>query len=263
MICALYLTGNGHTITPADIPISLLLGIPGYEINPPAWSLIIEVQFYLIAPLLLPLLKRPGWAALAAIVTLAGWLLFALAIDSGPRSTLLHFLFPFVLGGVWANWPLNNLAARLAPYSFGVLFFFGVPVNVAAFYLGISPPDALVRSQEMIVAILFFPAVAASLATISDKADRTISDYAYPLYLLHWPAWLFVSWFLPNPFATLVPAMLLTAGMSLLAVRYIDQPLERHRKRWVRDRELSADKDAGIDDRKVIPIDAVSALCPD
>jgi peptidoglycan/LPS O-acetylase OafA/YrhL len=250
MIGALYLTGNGSTVAAANVPISLLLGLPGYEINPPAWSLAIEVQFYLVAPFLLPLIKRPGWAAVAAIVTSAGWLLFALSIDSGPRSTLLHFGLPLVLGAIWANWRLDALAARLAPYSFGVLAFFGVVVNVAGFYLGLTEVEGFVRSQEMIVALLFFPAVAASLSVMSDEADRLLSDYAYPLYLFHFPAWLFVSWLLPNPFIALLPALALTAALSQLAILYIDRPLERRRREWVRGC-------ATIEKRDAIPIAAV------
>lgn len=264
MICALYLTGNGQTVIPANIPISLLLGVPGYEINPPAWSLIIEVQFYLVAPFLFPLLKRPGWAGAAAVITFAGWLLFALAVDSGPRCTLLHFIFPFVLGGIWANWPQKKLADVLAPYGFGVLFFFGVAFNVAAFYFGIPQVDSLVRSQELVVAILFFPAVAASLSTTSDEMDRAISDYAYPLYLFHFPALLLTQWSLPVPSAALIPALLLTAVMSVLAIRFIDRPLERLRRKWVRGRELpprhNSTSDLKISGRRPVPVDAVSAL---
>lgn len=235
MIAALLL--RDRPVNFRDIPISLMLGVPGYEINPPAWSLIIEIQFYLVAPFLFPFLKLPAWAAIIATTTFAGWLLFALDIDSGPRSTLLHFVFPFVLGGIWANWPQERLADRLAPYSFGALIFFGIIFNAIAYVLGIPRVDSLVRSQEMIVALLFFPAVAASLSEKSDGFDRQLSNYAYPLYLFHFPAWFFMQWLLPNAMVTLLPAILLTVALSIATILLIDRPLELLRKRWVDSRK--------------------------
>jgi peptidoglycan/LPS O-acetylase OafA/YrhL len=236
MIAALVL--GGRPINLHDIPMSLLL-FPDHDINPPAWSLVVEVQFYLVAPFLFPLLKRPAWAALVAAIAFAGWLLFALGVDSGPRS-LLHFVFPFVLGGIWANWPFEKLAARLAPYSFGALIFFGIVFNVIAPVFGIEQIDGLVRSQEMLVALLFFPAVAASVSIESDARDRQLSNYAYPLYLFHFPAWVFVQSAIPSPVGALVLAILLTLTLIGLAIIFVDWPIEARRKKWVRSRSTPA-----------------------
>jgi peptidoglycan/LPS O-acetylase OafA/YrhL len=72
------------------------------KLNPPAWSLEIEVQFYFLAPLLAWLITRLHGKArlLSAIACMICWSLFvsSWATDPHVKHTLLRF-FPFFFGG--------------------------------------------------------------------------------------------------------------------------------------------------------------------
>jgi peptidoglycan/LPS O-acetylase OafA/YrhL len=72
------------------------------KLNPPAWSLEIEVQFYVLAPLLAWLLTRLQGKArlLGAIACMICWSVFISPCASDPRlkDTLLRY-FPYFFGG--------------------------------------------------------------------------------------------------------------------------------------------------------------------
>ncbi len=62
--------------------------------------------------------------------------------------------------------------------------------------------------------------------------DRFLADMSFPLYLAHWPVWLFCRDFLPVPwpeFPGIVPALasvLAAAGLVVL----VERPIERWRQ---------------------------------
>lgn len=196
----------------------LIIGSGEDHLNPPLWSLAVELQFYLLAPLLFLLMKHHIWGGILFIAGLLCWCLFAARLV-GPH--LPQFLVFFVCGIAYANWPRPRLVARLAPI--GLLFI------VAVAY---SPIPQRVDSRWTvgILAIGLLPSIAATLSRESSNFDRFLGDMAYPIYLFHWPALVAASMLGGNKHLV---ALVLTALISTAAYFTVDRPLERWRRLMV------------------------------
>ena len=68
--------------------------------------------------------------------------------------------------------------------------------------------------------------------TRSWKFDRFLADMSFPLYLVHWPVWLFIRDRVPVPwpeYPGIVPAVASVAAAALLVV-FGEWPIERWRQ---------------------------------
>ena len=226
------------TVAPTD-PISILWNVAliglqfGKSLNPPAWSLATELQFYAVAPLLFLLVRN--WTAFVSLCLMGActWIAFAF----GSMGTYLPtFLLPFVLGAHYAQNPRAELALRLAPWSLAGFLLLGVLPNIA-------PPvfslNVVSRFVVIALAVISLPYIAASLTRNSDRIDRELGNLAYPVYLFHWPLFLAAGKLLPD--YRLGTAVVLLIPLSVVALWLVDRPLERWRHKWVSGREIGGD----------------------
>jgi peptidoglycan/LPS O-acetylase OafA/YrhL len=204
-----------------------LIGLKlGKSLNPPEWSLAIEVQFYLAAPFLFIALRQATvmWAVVG--FGLLAWLAFAFSFAG---TTLLVFVLHFALGIFYAR---TRRAAdwmrRLAPISVGLFFFLGVLPN--AFDPVVSGRTAE-RLAAVVLSISALPYVAACLTMPSSRIDRVLGDLAYPIYLTHWPAFVFAARATPDYAIAL--GILVTCAGSVMLWALVDRPLERWRRSFV------------------------------
>ena len=199
-------------------------------INPPEWSLGIEAQFYLAAPLLFVLLRQTKWTWILIGIGSVCWLPHAL----GRLDTYLPvFLVTFVLGILYARNPVPQTAARFALAGLAFFLVFGVLVNV---FPPLSSGTTYLRFYILALSIAILPYVALSVTKPSSKIDRVLGDLAFPVYIVHWPVFVVVSGLVSR---WVVPAMLATMLVSLLLWAFVDRPLERRRRAFV-DRQRAA-----------------------
>jgi peptidoglycan/LPS O-acetylase OafA/YrhL len=221
----------------------VLFGVQfGEAIDPPVWSLAVELQFYALAPLLFVVLRN---RIVATAVLLAG-MVFFVRFSLGLTGTYIyHFIVPFALGIIYSYSPRHALAVKLAPYSLLAIFAFAVATN-----LEIVRPlipldyhsDEVRRLTVMFFHLISLPFVAASLSIRSGSVDRALGDLAYPVYLLHWPMFVLAGLMVSG---TVVPlAILLTAVLSLAMFWFVDRPLEAWRHEFVARRVVNSG-DAG------------------
>lgn len=223
-----------------------LLGLSPFpwKILVPAWSLDFEMQFYLLAPLLLWLVARRLRVELLFAVSVAAAVVIALGSESSWLR-LVAFL-PFFLAGVVIY--RRRIDLRGSPIVPACLVAF-VMVFLAPFahpdlYRGIIGGQNyavggfnLNAVYNVVLAMLLIPFAASNVHRRSDKTDRTLGSLSYGLYLLH-QAWLTPAGLLLQHAGILkLPGsagyLLISIGSGLLMVRFVDDPFERARKRWL------------------------------
>jgi peptidoglycan/LPS O-acetylase OafA/YrhL len=246
------------------------------RILPPTWSLDVEMQFYLIAPLLIWLfakLELPWrWVIVAVLI-------FALAYFLGgggyPESARFWLFSGFFLAGLalaLQNWRPRNWAFVLGPALFlvGTIILVIVPQTRSGIWLegkaaqvvGADIPIPVASIWWTVGAVLVVPAVAASVAIRSSAFDRMLGDLAYPLYLFHWiPREWYYHFCGTNPGMVLRISLLvgdLAAALlgAILILVLIDRPMERLRHAWVESRandlekECPAKVEVGLEDAR-------------
>jgi peptidoglycan/LPS O-acetylase OafA/YrhL len=204
----------------------------------PAWSLDVEMQFYLVAPLLSALLLRGAARILLALaIALSAFLAWRTGVPVFPRYAVF-----FLVGMVAAQngWRPSLRLARISALA--------VPVVLIAITLspwrdvlwGGDDPGPLHRLNEPFNVAMAFVTVPFALHTVrrpSDRTDRALADLSYIVYLAHWAA---IEWFVTfagQPFGR----RLAVAGASIVAVGAVslliwwayDRPINRARALWV------------------------------
>lgn len=208
----------------------------GAPMVPPAWSLGVEVQFYLIVPLLALLSYRAK--IIIAFILAAGHLaalssprLFGEFIECGPpfgqglcmmiSSDYLGFDLPFfiVVTFLAGNIAFERFVVRKSndPY----LFVLWAVYAFCLFFL--FPYRTWIRNlstNEALFSItLFLPICLALLVMTKDSTpsllDRFLGSLSYPLFLCHFLALYLVNYFL-GPHEVNTRAILQTIALSLV-----------------------------------------------
>jgi peptidoglycan/LPS O-acetylase OafA/YrhL len=246
---ALAVTGDGLFSAARAMPLRQVFSsvfVLGYALMPvrpvgPAWSLDIEMQFYLVAPLMI-------WAAsrMSAIVALfAAFMAYTLAIIVYPELVLTSFLVPFVIGIVAARhqWTVSPRLAEAAQ-ALAVVLVGAVWFSPWRHLLLGSDSASWWTGFNVLLAGLVLPQALVSVGKRGGAHDRLWADQSYIVYMLHWPAILIlraVVW--PSGAAWTAGLIGLGLGTSVLcwAVHHwYDRPLNRRRARWVEARRVIA-----------------------
>jgi peptidoglycan/LPS O-acetylase OafA/YrhL len=214
-----------------------------------AWTLDVEMQFYIFFPFLLYLCtRRPGgmlWGLLITVLSVAGLVLFMTPAGIGARHLGCYGLF-FLIGAAAAQreWkPEGRWAARtLLLMAAVVIVCWNIPhlrhlVQNAKH--GATDTDIhFKRITQAVLAVVTAPAALFSVRNSSDARDRALGEFTYVLYLVHWPIMMLHSYYFVHlaplqRLPSILGAWVVVAAASLAVYRYIDQPIERMRKRWV------------------------------
>jgi peptidoglycan/LPS O-acetylase OafA/YrhL len=188
------------------------------------WSLDIEVQFYLLLPLIF-VMKPPGW--LWAPATILGWALF---YWTGIFSILMYL--PAFSAGIMIYKNRGNVIPTSAYTS--LLVFVAL-----AGVLMLFPYGRAMLSKElpsvfrddifaMVWGATLIPYIAHSLRLKSDALDRHLGNMSYPLYLLHEPILQYAH---PNGFMEKSLAVIVILVATVLTYVIVEMPFETLRYR--------------------------------
>jgi len=228
----------------------VLIGYDSLSFKPlvPAWSLDIEMQFYLLAPIIVASLNRKPLLVMLFIICIS----IMTNIISGNK--LLISLLPwFLIGMLVAKYSYYLRANNLGNWS-GIAVFFTLSLftfipSLHPILFGGMHPAPLFKFNLVLnvaVALIAMPLVFTSVFNRGGRFDRLFSDLSYSLYLFHWIPLQVVNHYFPEinqlPFLSRLPfsmsLILITYVVSLGITLWIDRPINEIRSRFVRDRVI-------------------------
>ena len=214
-----------------------------FRFNPPAWTLDVELQYYLLVPFILFMARR-SWSAIVLVaIGIASVYLFC---RPPQLLDLERWLLP------WACFFLLGYAFYLSPrmQALASRKLLIIPSVVAALvFASLSSRLGL----TILLHTLAFIGVSAYLLVLQQgrkfgRLDRLLGDLSYPTYVLHWICIQLIVLWLGNSLNGLAPYMrfstqvalsiLLSTLVAYGALRLIGDPIESIRRR-IRDRRES------------------------
>ena len=243
----MFATGSDKLPVALSQPIRQVLssvffvGYAGMPVRPvgPAWSLDIEMQFYLVAPMLVIIVQRISWI----LTLLFGYMAFAFSLAFIPGVVFSSFLIFFVIGMAAAehDWRPSDRAAITGMRLAIILTIAALLSPWRQDLLGANGNDW--QAFNIVLAALLLPIALNSGERIGDRTDAALGDHSYVIYLIHWPAILiFRNYDWGGAWGNVVAAtglFMITAMVSYAAWRWIDAPINRKRAMWVASRRIS------------------------
>ncbi len=206
----------------------------GDDVIGTTWSLDIELQFYLLLPLVIAGLTAAGprWRVLLAVGTV---LATAAGILLGRAGLITALAFaPAFAAGIWlqaSQWQPSRAVGLVSLASF--------LVGLAAYVAGAPEPvqDALALDVKhfsvgtLLVSSLAIPFVAWHVHLRTGAFDRWLGDLSYPFYLLHFPVIWGLTEIMGDTSAMKALALALSVGLTVLVNLAVDRPVEAWRRR--------------------------------
>lgn len=227
------------------------------RVLPPFWSLDVEMQFYLLAPLVILWVTKTStkarWWVVASLLTLMSGLLW---IGFSPELPCFPLFSGFFIAGVIlaiGGWVArgSTVVGAIAILVIGLLVLLTLPGTRAGIWCEggtnvISTNWAAV--WWAVAAALVIPFVSQNVRARSSRFDRFAGNLAFPLYAFHWIPRDWYYHFVSPTSSGSTRILLLAANFifafagATLILLLIDQPLERLRVKWVASRRLPLDK---------------------
>lgn len=204
-----------------------LLGVASSDRDPLgiSWSLDIELQFYLLLPLLA--LRWPWVAVLSVPAAAAAWVLS----ERFGVVTVVQYLPAFALGALThaRQWRPSETTAAASLGLFGL-------VTVATYlftpFADKTLPDPFHRDIYALFWMLpLLPYVARSLHVRSGRLDRHAGNLSYPLYLVHYPIIAGLTGWLGGGGGVRLGAAALAILVALAFYMFVDRPIDAWRVR--------------------------------
>jgi peptidoglycan/LPS O-acetylase OafA/YrhL len=221
---------------------------------PPAWSLDIEMQFYLVLPLLALVVgwpaARAGWVRAAGLATL-----LSAGVYAYFKAPIGNYAFFFLAGMTIAQcrWsPSRRLAAFSASACAAAVVALWIAPATHDIISGTAtiPTDRAINiANDMMcaaLAALVIPFAARNVHVLTVGAlDRHLGNLAYAVYLFHYlPKFVIdlhvapLGW--PRALVLALDFAVVAAG-SVALYWWIDRPLDDRRRQWVKSRRMTAD----------------------
>lgn len=202
-----------------------------------AWSLDVEMQFYLMAPILIWMARRLGAVGMAPLVVLAA-LTFQ---DIGIHDTVCNYALFFYMGILsrQLNWQPSLKWAQASMYGALALVATAlISQDGHEWILGGAHATERFHFNNLIfssaLAMTLFPLTIWITQKEAGSLDKALGDLSYSLYLFHVPLQvLYVDWCGDLPLRERWPYLLLyllaTGVVSFLAWRLVDKQIIDYR----------------------------------
>ncbi len=213
------------------IPLNYYMytGQDGFTLIPPAWSLATEVQFYLLAPLLLMsktrLMLKICFGLSILIFTLAQ--AQCLSADYFGYRLLPGILFIFLIGVLQEQrLKYKNLTeALVALWLLNVYYFFGILMADAS-YVPFRKEVSLGLMLAMPLLLGLSTHKITSLPVLGRSLDKNLGALSYGVFLYHFPVMWSLKWEQSGIVSTeMIIVAILTVSVSAFGHWCIERPL--------------------------------------
>jgi peptidoglycan/LPS O-acetylase OafA/YrhL len=185
----------------------------------PAWTLELELWFYLLAPFILRL--RLLWIiGLIGVSFTLRFIWYDMGHDVDPWT---YRFFPFEIG----VFLLGVIAYRVGKHIPATRSVSMATYIVAVAAIAIHLPEYLVSHRFLFLVI--FAAILPMIFELTKdwRFDRFLADISFPLYLCHWPLAM-IAWRWPA-FWPGMPATVLAILYACALVIWVERPIDRWR----------------------------------
>ena len=232
---------NEYTFMGLLVPLNLI----NFKLLNPAWSLAVEMQFYIITPLIILLIKKIN-TSLLFVTILAITFYFTFDKSYKYNETVLAYLIYFLIGMLIHFKTLKVsrqmvLASILCILAF-VLISYGVSsLRYALLYRHESSGCFVYYDLfNRVMPFLFIPFIIHNLTQKSDKMDRHFGDFSYTIYLVHWIV--FSIYFVAYPegginkekLKGLFLTMIIMLTLSFIIYYFFEKQVETIRKKIIK-----------------------------
>ncbi len=215
----------------------------GKDIIGVTWSLDIELQFYLLLPLLIVILRWPNgglrWAILTCALLIAWVLGVALASRYAVLSILLYMpVFLFGTAIHLFNFHVSRAQARVSVVLFLLMGLVVALLPATRELLVYARGDRLTDALfAMSWCIPLLPFIIYNVRQPSDVRDRFLGNLSYSIYLVHYPLVTLGSFILGRDMAKSEKLIYLGLVLSVSVAMYylVDRRSETFRHRFIRD----------------------------
>lgn len=222
-----YFSGFGDYFAPANHEQPLLH----------TWSLAVEIQFYLLAPLLVLILPRfvLKWvlvAFLCILTVFAEYRMRMLGLEQETYYSLYARLPEFFAGCLVAlHMETSGSRKMTIQWSSGIGLLLILIATIAQPHLGLFPGVAALLPIVGCVLVLVAPNQGSLSWLLSNKGLVWVGSLSYSLYVWHWPVLAFLRYYtgaevLDGLFSSLF--VLLTIILSVASYYWIERPLRNN-----------------------------------
>jgi peptidoglycan/LPS O-acetylase OafA/YrhL len=202
---------------------------------PQAWSLGLELTFYVMAPFIV---RRSPWVigTIAACSVAARAIGYACGLREDPWS---YRFFPFELSLFLAGALSYHIYRRIRPRQVGFgmrIFGLGVIPAILLFPFVDYHPGSFSAVRVVLYTYLTLGLPVLFLLSARNARDRAIGEISYPIYLVHLSIIDAVDAGVRLQDSQNLRALLIcviTIGLAAVAVRYIDNPINTYRQRRI------------------------------
>jgi peptidoglycan/LPS O-acetylase OafA/YrhL len=185
-------------------------------VNGTYWTLLVEVQFYLVAAAIFFVGSRKNLARNLVIFTIANLLVRAAILKNLPASEPLYHIFVltsfmpwFAAGAIFYEWFEQKMRPVMAVTMVIAMFLI---IARSATFASIDRPATTIIA---ISAGLFFPFILISahspaIGLIQNEVFRRIGRWSYSIYLLHFPIGMVAISEIPKSWPFIMQILLVT-----------------------------------------------------